>query len=69
MMTRQDFEKIAVVLDANHAPLAIVQDMADMLEEQNERFDRTRFVQASTNQVYLDAIHTHQGIHKARAGK
>lgn len=48
MMTRKDFESIAHCLNANHAPLALVFDFADMLEEDNPRFDRARFVKAST---------------------
>jgi hypothetical protein len=48
MMTKQHFEAIAHVLDANVTPLPIVLDFADMLEEQNERFDRARFIDAST---------------------
>jgi len=48
MMTKKNFEAIAHVLDANHAPLSLVQDFADMLEEENPRFDRTLFIAAST---------------------
>jgi hypothetical protein len=48
MMTKQHFEEIANVLNANVAPLSLVEDFADMLSEQNERFDRTRFIKAST---------------------
>lgn len=55
MMTRKHFEAIAHTLDANHAPLALVLDFADMLEEQNERFDRGRFVTASTKNL-ADAL-------------
>lgn len=48
MMTRKHFEAIAHTLDANQAPLSLVSDFADMLEESNPRFDRQRFVVAST---------------------
>ena len=48
-MTKKDYIKIAECLDANHAPLALVMDFADMLAEDNERFDKQRFVAASTN--------------------
>jgi hypothetical protein len=51
MMTRRDFEAIAHVLDANVSPLSLVSDFADLLEEENPRFDRKRFVQASTNRL------------------
>ena len=54
MMTRKDFEAIAAVLDANMASEGIVLDMADMLKEQNERFDRARFIEASTNLYRLN---------------
>lgn len=47
-MTKKHFEAIAHCLDANLAPLALVQDMADTLAEENPRFDRARFVAAST---------------------
>jgi hypothetical protein len=49
MMTKQHFEEIARVLDANRAPLALVEDFADMLSEQNERFNRVLFIKASTH--------------------
>ena len=47
-MTRKHFEAIAAVLNANHADISIVGDFADMCEEFNENFDRSRFVKAST---------------------
>lgn len=53
-MTKKDFIAIAVILDANRAPLAIVSDFADMLEEQNPRFNRQLFVEASTENMRLD---------------
>lgn len=52
MMTRKNYIAIAEVLDANRAPLALVQDMADLLEEDNPRFDRDRFIAASTKMLY-----------------
>jgi hypothetical protein len=50
-MTKRDYIRIAAVLDANHTPLATVQDFADMLQEDNALFDRARFVKASTEQL------------------
>lgn len=47
-MSRKDFEAIAKVLNANLTPLPTVLDMADMLAEGNERFDKRKFVEAST---------------------
>lgn len=47
-MTKKDYIQIAAVLNANQADLSLVLDMADMLGEDNERFDRERFVRAST---------------------
>lgn len=51
LMTKKDFIAIAGVLDANTAPLATVLDFADMLEEDNPRFDRATFVRASTRRL------------------
>jgi hypothetical protein len=48
MMTRKDFEAIAHILDANVADIGIVLDFTDLLEETNPRFDRARFIDAST---------------------
>ena len=50
-MTKKDYEAIAEILDANVADLGIVFDFADMLEEDNPRFDRKRFIDASTVQM------------------
>jgi len=47
-MTKKDFIAIAHTLDANLAPLSLVQDFADMLAETNPRFDKRLFVAAST---------------------
>lgn len=50
-MTRKHFEAIAHTLNANAAPLALVEDMADTLAETNPRFDRARFIEASTKRL------------------
>ena len=47
-MTKKHFIAIAATLNANRAPLALVEDMADTLAETNDLFDRERFIQAST---------------------
>lgn len=57
-MTKKDFIAIAATLDANLASQAIVLDFADMLGEQNPRFDRARFVEAAT--INLRAIRESQ---------
>lgn len=56
MFTKQHFVKVATLLDANHASLEIVQDFADLFGEDNERFDRVRFVEASTLNIRKDAL-------------
>lgn len=48
MMTRKDYQKIVEILDANVVEVGVVLDFADMLEEDNPRFDRARFIDAST---------------------
>ena len=58
MMTRKDFENIAATLNANAAPLELVLDFADMLEETNPRFDRGRFVAAAAQEVHARAKYT-----------
>lgn len=55
-VSRADFIDIAAVLDANRAPLELVQDFADMLENKNERFNRAAFIAASTENVRQDAV-------------
>lgn len=65
MMTKQDFEAIAHVLDANEAPLAIVLDFADMLSEQNERFNYGLFVKASTKELTLALSHNKRMIERS----
>jgi hypothetical protein len=67
-MTRQDYEAIAKVLDANHADLALVGDFADMLEENNARFDRGLFFKAATGNVEKDANHTVRSIRREVTG-
>jgi len=47
-MNRKRFIALAATLNANHATLALVQDMADMCEEFNPLFDRAVFIDAST---------------------
>lgn len=56
MMTKKDFEAIAHTLDANHAPLTLVQDFADMLKEDNPRFDRDTFIRAATHNIKKDLV-------------
>jgi hypothetical protein len=56
-MSKKDYIAIAEVLNANHATLETVLDMADMLEDDNERFDRDRFVRASTGNLRDSAAH------------
>ena len=69
MMTRKDFEAIAHILDANVADEGIVLDFADMLAEQNPRFDRARFIDASTNVYRLNAASTIRRLDRAKAPK
>lgn len=59
-MTKKDYIAIAEVLNANRADMPLVLDMADMLSEDNARFDRSRFVEASTiewRKVQAHALH------------
>lgn len=53
-MTKKDFIAIAAVLGANHAPLSLVLDFADMLAETNPLFNRPLFVDAATGQLRKD---------------
>lgn len=64
-MTKKDFIAIAKVLDANVAPLELVQDFADMLVETNERFDRTLFIRASTLRLLDMTYHTSSTVREA----
>jgi hypothetical protein len=50
-MTKKHFEAIAHTLNANHAPMELVLDMADTLSEHNARFDRDVFIKASTHNI------------------
>jgi hypothetical protein len=65
MMTRKDFEAIADLLDANIADEAIVLDFADMLAEQNPRFDRVRFITRATNLYRLNAASAAKRLDRA----
>lgn len=65
MMTKQDFEAIAEILDANMAGEGIVLDFADMLAEQNPRFDRARFIDASTNMYRMNAASVARRLDRA----
>ncbi len=53
--SRHIFVKVAECLSANHAPLTMVQDFADMFAEVNPRFNRPLFIQASTREIRKDA--------------
>ena len=64
-MSKQDFEAIAHTLDANVADLSLVLDMADTLAGSNPRFDRVRFIHASTRN--LADQHAHDVLALARA--
>jgi hypothetical protein len=63
-MSKRDFIAIAHVLNANMAPLELVSDFADMLEEDNDLFDRQKFVVAST--LNLRAQQEHEARMLAR---
>ncbi len=65
MMTKKDFEAIANILDANMADEGIVLDFADMLADQNPRFDRAQFIMASTNLYRLNTSRAVRRIEKA----
>mgnify|MGYP006193456685 FL=1 len=47
-MNQQEVDAIAHTLDANEAPLALVLDFADMLEESVNDFSRKAFVRSAT---------------------
>lgn len=64
-MTKKDYIKIAECLDANHAPLSLVLDFADMLAEDNSRFDKQKFVAASTNNLAKIIDHDHYMLNVA----
>lgn len=48
--TKSNFVAVAEVLNANVAPLPLVQDFADMFAEENPRFNRALFIAASTKE-------------------
>jgi hypothetical protein len=66
MMTKQNFEAIAAVLNSNLADLSIVLDFADMCEQDNPRFDRIRFVKAATSLSVDMAEYQVRAIRKQR---
>lgn len=45
-MTRKDYIKIAAIIKARGADVDLANDFADLLEDDNERFDRERFLTA-----------------------
>lgn len=58
--------EIAHVLNANHAPLAIVLDFADMLEERGEiAMPRRTFVAMATGQIQADTAHMIRKLNRA----
>lgn len=65
-MTKKDYIAIAAVLNANLANDALVADMADMLEEDNPRFDRERFMRASTDALLERTRHNERMILRGR---
>jgi len=46
MLTRKHFRKIAKMLKNWEVCPAFIQDMAHLLEEENPRFDRLKFLEA-----------------------
>ena len=51
MMTRKHFEAIAAVLKASNADPDLIRGMCDVLASTNPRFDRQRFIDASSPSV------------------
>lgn len=45
-MTRRDYIKVAAIIKARGADVDLANDFADLFEEDNERFDRERFLAA-----------------------
>ncbi len=66
-MNRKHFEAIAHTLDANRADLALVEDMADTLEEFNPLFNRARFVKAATLWYDDHLAHEARMLERARS--
>ena len=50
-MTNDQIQEIAQTLNANLAPCALVEDMADTLEDMGAKFDRTKFIRLSTTSL------------------
>lgn len=48
-MTRKHFEAIAFALKINDASRDLISDMASTLAQTNPRFDKARFIEASTS--------------------
>lgn len=55
MFTRQHFEAIADILNANGADEGLVLDFAQFLAGQNPNFDRRRFLEASFAAKIIEA--------------
>lgn len=68
MMTNQDFEAIAHTLNMNLAPIELVEDMANTLEETNVNFKRTQFIAASTIKLVDIAFWNANRIDRLRKG-
>lgn len=66
MFTKQHYKAIAHILDANHTDLCVVSDFADYFEEDNERFDRTLFIRAATEQAIKDMRHQERMLKRER---
>lgn len=67
-MTKKDFTAIAITLDANRAPLALVEDFADMLEDSNPLFDRQKFIVAATIELRATMSRDHRHLARIIAG-
>lgn len=49
-MTRKDYVLIANALRDSHAPIGVIESVADGLAGENPRFDRERFIKAATHE-------------------
>lgn len=45
-MSRKDYVRIAAIIKARGSDVDLANDFADLFEEDNERFDRERFLTA-----------------------
>ena len=54
-MTNNNFLSIALTLNSNRAPLPLVLDLADDLEDIEPLFDRRRFIEEATVNIRDDA--------------